>query len=177
MHYRSPWTCLGLKICLWTVQIVHPIKPNLPHFVGTTHAYTIVSQGCVASKNQPNSHILVPRVSLSPGGSDVRRTHIAPSGSLPPSLPYSLATPPLSRVTRLRRVQRWLAPSPILRSHTHLLSSPTLCTQPTQGSCILSTHLYNAGLPLDLDLKKIKKSTATKLFSTGWFTTLFFPWS
>ena len=128
-------------------------------------------------KTNPKFHIGSQGQMEPPGGSDVLGTHIAPSSGSPP--PH-LATPPLSRVTRLRRVQRWLAPSPILplpHSPFVFKYSPTLCTQPTQGSCILSTHLYNAGLPLDLDLKKIKKSTATKLFSTGWFTTLFFPWS
>ena len=99
----------------------------------------------------------------SPGGSDVRRTHIAPLGSLPAT---RRATPPLSRVTRLRRVQRWLAPSPILplpHSPFVFKYSPTLCTHPTQALAGLPNliHTYHVGLPpfnpldLELDLRKL----------------------
>ena len=123
--------------------------------------YARVTQGSVASENPPKSHIGSQGQMEPPGGSDVLGTHIAPSsGSLPPYLPSRLATPPLSRVTRLRRVQHWLAPSPILplpHSPFVFKYSPTLCTQPTQGSSISSTRIFNVGLSLDLDLKKRKE--------------------
>ena len=128
-NFCSPWTCLDSKDLSHSSSQAHQTNQPVQPLHLSNHANTVVSQGSAAGKTNPNPR-LVPRVSCSPGGSDVRGTHIAPSRPLP----CSLATPPLSRVTRLRRVERWLAPSPVQRSHTHLLSQilshPLCCTTP-----------------------------------------------
>ena len=107
-------------------------------FFGSNHAYTMVSQGSLASRNQPKSHhgsqgqLYPTRWVGYPQG--LTLLLLAPS----PPPPARCATPPISRVTRLRRVQRWLAPSPIIPS-----------TAPTLSFClqILSHPLYSTNHP------------------------------
>ena len=135
-------------------------RQNYPlvHTGSHCHQNPIFSQGAAANGNPARSHIGSQGATESPGGSDVRGTQIAPCH--PPSLPCTMCTwyhgtisPPLSRVTRLRRVQRWLAPSPINRSHTFVSKhSPTLCIQPDRASGVIS---YKPSFRTSSDLQKV----------------------
>ena len=122
------------------------IGQNYPlvHRGSHCHQNPIFSQGAAANGNPARSHIGSQGATESPGGSDVRGTQIAPSTIFPCTWYPVPSSPPLSRVTRLRRVQRWLAPSPINRSHTFVSKhSPTLCIQPDRANgaldpCVIS---------------------------------------
>ena len=92
-----------------------------------------------------------------PRDSDCSIYHL-PLYMVPSTLYPVPSSPPLSRVTRLRRVQRWLAPSPINRSHTFVSKhSPTLCIQPHRVSGALDSCVISCkpSFRTSLDLHKV----------------------